>query len=251
MMIFTIAWRELRNLFISPLAWCVLAVVQFIMAWMFLIRVDEFLKVAPRLASLPNPPGVTDAIAADLFSTAGVILLMVVPLLTMRLLSEERRAGTIRLLRSAPVSITEVVLGKFLGLFLFLLLMVVLIVAMPLSLSVGTHLDYGKLFAGALGLILLLAAFASAGLFMSSLTRQPVVAAISSFGLLLLLWIINWASGVNNQIGPVFHYASLIQHYGSLLKGNFNSADVMYYLLFVATFLILSIRKLDNERLQH
>lgn len=251
MMIFTIAAREFKHLFLSPLAWCVLAVIQFITAWLFLIQVDNFLKFAPTLGGIPNAPGVVDAVAAPMLSAASVVLLMVVPIMSMRLVAEERRNGTISLLFSAPVSMTEIVLGKYLGLLAFLLLMLGLISLMPLSLAVGTHLDYGKLAAGLLGLALLLGAFAAAGLFMSTLTRQPVVAAVSSFGLLLLLWIISWAGQGDERFSPVFHYLSLLAHYGSLLRGVFDTSDVIYYLLFIITFVVLSIRRLDAFRLQH
>lgn len=251
MMILTIAGRELKHLFLSPLAWCVLAVIQFIVAWMFLVQVDNFLKFAPTLAGVAHAPGVTDAIAAPMFSTAGVVMLLVVPIMSMRLIAEERRSGTLSLLLSAPVSMTEIVLGKYLGLLIFLLIMLGLITLMPLSLAVGTHLDYGKLFAGVLGLALLLGAFAAAGLFISTLTKQPVVAAVASFGLLLLLWIISWAGSGDAEYSPVFHYLSLVDHYSSLLTGSFNSTDVIYYVLFILAFLVLSIRRLDACRLQH
>ena len=251
MMIFTIAARELKHLFLSPLAWCVLAVIQFIVAWLFLVQVDNFLKVAPTLAGVANAPGVTDAIAAPMFSTASVVMLLVVPIMSMRLIAEERRSGTLSLLLSSPVSMTEIVLGKYLGLLIFLLIMLAIITLMPLSLAVGTHLDYGKLFSGVLGLALLLGAFAAAGLFISTLTKQPVVAAVASFGLLLLLWIISWAGSGDARYSPVFHYLSLVEHYSSLLTGSFNSTDVIYYVLFIVAFLVLSIRRLDAYRLQH
>ncbi|HEX5339501.1 MAG TPA: ABC transporter permease subunit [Gammaproteobacteria bacterium] len=251
MTIFTIAWRELRQMFLSPLGWCVLAVIQFILAWMFLVQVDQFLKYSPSLAGNPAAPGVTDFVSAGLFSSASIVLLMVVPLMSMRLLAEERRNGSLSLLLSAPVSMTEIVLGKYLGLLLFLFVMLGMIALMPLSLMSGTHLDYGKLFSGLLGLGLLLGAFAAIGLYMSSLTRQPVIAAVSSFGILLLLWIISWAGNGDERYSAVFHYLSLLDHYGSLLRGAFNTGDVIYYLLFIFTFLVLSIRRLDAYRLQH
>ena len=245
MMTFKIAWRELRNLFLSPLAWCVLAVVQFILAWMFLASVESF-------RGNPNGvAGVTDVVAASLFSISSIVLLLIVPLLSMRLVAEERRSGSIALLLSAPVRMTEIVLGKFLGLFGFLAIMVGLISLMPLSLSLGTHLDYGKLAACILGLLLLVGAFAAAGLYMSTLTRQPVVAAVSSFGLLLFLWIVNWLSQSNVHYSAALHYLSLVDHYSSLLRGSFDSSDVIYYLLFILTFLVLSIRRLDGHRLQN
>ncbi|HET7921825.1 MAG TPA: ABC transporter permease subunit [Gammaproteobacteria bacterium] len=251
MMIFTIAWRELRQMFLSPLAWCVLAVIQFILGWMFLVQVDQFLKYSPSLAGNPAAPGVTDFISAGLFGSASIVLLMVVPLMSMRLVAEERRSGSLSLLLSAPVSMTEIVLGKYLGLLWFLLIMLGMILLMPLSLASGTHLDYGKLFAGVIGLALVLGAFAAVGLFMSTLTRQPVIAAVSGFGILLLLWVINWAGGGDARYSAVFHYLSLLDHYGSLLRGVFDTSDVVYYLLFIATFLVLSIRRLDALRLQH
>ncbi|MDE2273713.1 MAG: ABC transporter permease, partial [Gammaproteobacteria bacterium] len=85
----------------------------------------------------------------------------------------------------------------------------------------------------------------------STLTRQPVVAAVASFGLLLLLWIISWAGSGDAEYSPVFHYLSLVDHYNSLLTGSFNSTDVIYYVLFIVAFLVLSIRRLDAYRLQH
>lgn len=250
-MVFTIAARELRSLFLSPLAWSILAVVQFIMAYLFLVQIEYFMQIQPRLAGMEGAPGVTDLIAAPLFGNAAVILLLVAPLLTMRLVSEERRSRTLSLLLSAPVSMTEIILGKYLGILAFMLILLALITAMPLSLIAGGTLDFGKLGGGALGLGLLLAAFAAAGLFMSTLTAQPTVAAVSTFGLLLLLWILDWAGKAGTQSSELFAYLSLLRHYESLLKGVFNSADVAYYLLFIATFLGLSIRRLDADRLQH
>lgn len=251
MMVFTIAARELRGLFLSPLAWSILAVIQLLVAYLFLIQMETFADLQPRLLSMEGAPGLTDIVVAPVFANTAVILLLVVPLLTMRLVSEEHRGRTLSLLLSAPVSMTEIVLGKYLGLLAFLLLMLGMLALMPLSLLAGGSLDFGKFAAGLMGLVVLLAGFASAGLFMSTLTAQPTVAAISTFGLLLLLWIIDWAGGTGAHHSGLFSYLSLTRHYESLLKGMFNSSDVVYYLLFTFTFLVLSIRRLDAVRLQH
>ncbi|UCC56781.1 MAG: ABC transporter permease subunit [Gammaproteobacteria bacterium] len=250
-MIFTIAARELRSLFLSPLAWAILAVVQFIIAYLFLSQIDGYLLLQPRLAAIEGAPGVSDVVVAPLLADAGIVLLLITPLITMRLLSEERRNRTLSLLFSAPVSMTEIILGKYLGVLAFFGVMIGLLALMPLSLLAGTALDLGKLAAGLTGLVLLVAAFAAIGLFMSSLTEQPTVAAISTFGLLLLLWIIDWAGASADQTSGLFAYLSLLRHYESLLKGLFNSADVLYYLLISILFLGLSIRRLDADRLQH
>lgn len=251
-MIFRIALLELRRLFLSPLAWSVLAVEQLILAYFFLIGLDNYVALQPRLAAVAGAPGVTDLVAAPLFGDASIFMLFAVPMMTMRLISEERRAQTLTLLLSAPVSMTEIVLGKFLGVVTFFLILVALVAMMPLSLLIGGGLDFGMLAAGVLGMVLLVASFVAVGLFMSSLTAQPTIAAVSTFGVLLLLWIIDWTGSSRvGELGGVLSYLSMLRHYEPLLKGVFNTSDVVYYLLFMATFLILTIRRLDAERLQH
>jgi ABC-2 type transport system permease protein len=200
---------------------------------------------------MDGAPGVTDLVASPLFGTAAVVLLLIVPLLTMRLFAEERRNRTLPLLMSAPVSMSEIVLGKYLGLLAFLAVMLALIALMPLSLLAGGGLDLGKLGAGLLGLALLTAAFAAVGLYMSALTEQPMIAAVAGFGLLLLLWILDWAGQGEQAASALFAYLSLTRHFESLLKGLFDSSDVAYYGLFIASFVILTIRRLDALRLQH
>jgi ABC-2 type transport system permease protein len=248
-MIFTIAARELRSLFLSPLAWAILAVTQFILAWLFLAQIDTWLTLQPRLAAIEGAPGVADVVVAPLLANAGTVLLLITPLITMRSLSDEYRGRTISLLFSAPVSMTEIVLGKYLGILGFFLVMLLMLALMPLSLLVGTDLDLGKLVAGLLGLALLLSAFAAIGLYMSSLTEQPVVAAVTTFGLLLLLWIINEAG--TTQAGGIMSYLSMLSHYQALLKGVFNSMDAAYYVLVVVLFIGFTIRRLDATRLPH
>jgi len=248
-MIFTIAIRELKNLFLSPLAWTIMAVLQLILAYLFLAQLDTFVLLQPRLAGIEGAPGVTDIVVAPLLQTSGFLLLLIAPAITMRVFSDERRNRTLSLLLSAPVSMTDIVLGKFLGVSLFFLLLLALLAAMPLALYAGTTLDAGKLAAGLLGLALLLAAFAAIGVFMSSLTEQPVVAAISTLGILMLLWIIDWSGDSQEGMTDLLPYLSLKTHFESFLKGLFSTADVAYFLLLIAAFLILAIRRLDQQRL--
>jgi ABC-2 type transport system permease protein len=245
-----IAGRELRSLFLSPLAWTILGVVQLILAYMFLSQIDYYLILQPRLAGLPGAPGITDLIVAPLFGNAAVVLLLVSPLISMRLISDERRNQTISLLLSAPVSMSEIVLGKFLGMLAFNGIMLALIALMPISLLAGGSLDSGKFLSCLLGLALLLSAFSALGLYMSSLSAQPGVAAVGSFGALLLLWIIDWAGNAGGNTSELFAYLSMLRHYENLLKGLVDTADLSYFALFIGSFLILSIRRLDNERLQ-
>lgn len=248
-MILAIGWRELRSLFLSPLAWTILAVVQLILGYMFLGHIEQYLLWQSRLLEMEGAPGLTEIIVAPLFGNAAIVLLLVVPLITMRLISEERRNRTLSLLFSAPISMTEIILGKYLGILFFLFIILVMITLMPLSLLLGGKLDFGLLASGFIGLGLLLASFAAVGLFMSTLTQHSTVAAIGSFGILLLFWILDISGGQSSEDGNMLSYLSLLNHYEPFLRGLFDSADAIYLLLFIATFLVMSIRRLDADRL--
>lgn len=248
-MIRVIAGRELRGLFGSPLAWVVLAVVQVVLAWIFFTRIELFIQFQPRLLGVPGAPGLTDIVVAPLLGNASIVMLLVVPMLSMRVLAEERRNGTLKLLYAAPVSMTEIVLGKYLGLLEFCVIILGLAALMPLSLLLGGRLDPGQMLAGWLGLTLLVASFSAVGLFLSSLTEHPTVAGVTTFGVLLLLWILDWA-GESGEAGGMLAYLSIMGHFEPLLKGVFNSVDVVYHLLVIALFLILTIWRLDADRLR-
>ena len=252
MSIIAIAGRELRTLFCSPLAWAVLAVLQIILAYLFLIQVDAFVQWQSRLAAIPGAPGLTQLAVVPVLKTAGFVLMLLLPLLTMRLISEERRTGTFALLASAPITVTEIILGKFFAVIAFLMAMLGLVALLPFSLLAGGTLDFGLLAAGLLGLCLLGSAFASAGLFVSTLTMQPSVAAVGTFGLLLLLWILDLGAATGTQSETqLFRHLSILAHFDTLLKGEVSTRDLAYFALFITTFLGLSIRRLDALRLQH
>lgn len=245
-MILAIAGRELRSQFVSLSAWAVLFLFEFVSAWMFFLLLDDFTAQQGRLPMSAGSAGVTDLVAAPLLRIAAWIMLLIVPLLTMRLLAEERRSGTLALLFSAPISLTEIVLGKFLAMLGMLGVMVFLLALLPLSLEVGTDLDTGKLFAGLLGLSLVAASFAAVGLYMSTLSSQPTVAAFSTLGVLLLVWLmdVSGSDGAEGLMGEL----SLLRHFDALLSGVFDSGDVIFPLLFISLFVSLSIRQLDKER---
>ena len=245
---FAITLRELRSMFRSPLAWTLLAVVQFILAWIFLVQVEEFIQIQPRLAKLATAPGVTDLVATPLLSSASLIIMFLTPLMSMRLFSDEYRSGTFNLLLSAPISMTAIVLGKYLALVLFLSILLVVTAAMPLSLLLGGNLDLGKLSAGLLGLELALAGFGAIGLFFSSITSRPTVAATGTYGLLLFLWVINLASGAGEKGSALFAWISPVSHLQNMFSGLVSSADLIYFLLLITGFLALSIRRLESRR---
>jgi len=245
-MMLTLAAKELKSLFGSPLAWSVLAVLQALLAYVFLGQLDAYLSLQPRLTALANPPGVTEMVAVPLFGIAALVLLMATPLLSMRLIAGERRDRTLTFLFSAPLSLTEIVLGKFLGLLAFLAAVAALPALMALSLYAGGALDFGLVLANLLGLLLLAAAFAALGLFFSSLTASPTLAGISSLGAFLGLWVVNMAVTDPNS---TLHTLSLLKHLESFNRGLVDSADIAYFLVFAALFLAFTVRRLDNQRL--
>ena len=240
-----IARNELRRIFVSPLAWAVLAVVQLILGFVFINLLIDYARNADMGDQFT---GVADYMGGGVYGLATIILLLVMPLMTMRLLSEDRRSGTLTLLLSSPTSLIEIVLGKFLGLVGFMLVLIVLLAIMPLSLMPGTDLDLGRVAAGLLGLLLMMLAFGSAGLFVSSLTREPTIAAVGGFGLLLLVWLTQILAYQDIPFAEVFGYLSLIGHFDALRRGLFDTGDVVYYLLFTAFFLWLTVQRLDLER---
>jgi gliding motility-associated transport system permease protein len=249
-MILQIALRELRSLFLSPLAWIILGVIQAIMAWKFLGFIDTFFELQAELIKIKNAPGVTDLVVAPLFDFSKILLLIICPLITMRLLSEEKQSGSLKLLLSSPISMTEIILGKYLGALIFFSIIIILIGIMPLTLLAATNLDMGKFASGMLGQFLSIAAFISLGLYMSSLSRQPVNAAAGTYGLLILFMIINIAGNATTQGDNLFNTVSITYHSVQMLRGIVNTADIAYFVLFSLGFILLSIRQLDSQRLQ-
>lgn len=244
--VFVIAAHETRRIFVSPLAWAVLGIAQLIFGYIYIGAVIQYLNQA---SMGPDASvGVSDFVGSGLYGSATIILLLLMPLMTMRLFSEERKAGTLTLLYSAPVTLIEIVLGKFLGLMVFVLALIGLLALMPAALLPAVNLDVGRLAAGLLGLLLLTMAFGACGLFISSLTREPTIAAIGSFAALLVIWLLKMPAGFDSSWAPLFDYLSLISHYQELITGIFDSSDVVYYLLFTALFLWLTVLRLDIER---
>jgi len=243
-MIKLLALRELRALFSAPSTWFMLAALQFIFAWFFLARLDAYLELQPQLAQMANAPGATASIAAPVFNVIALLLMMLIPMFTMRAIAEERRNQTLPLLLASPLSSTQIVLGKFCGLMLFLMVLMVSTPLMIYSLQLGTPLDHGLLWSNVLGLLLLSACYCALGLYMSSLTNQPIIAAISALAVLVGLWL----ADVSSKADSPWHLFSPLFHFQNFNFGLLDSADAVYFLSFSSVFLLLAIRRLNNNR---
>lgn len=248
-MILAVAQKELKILFSSPLAWLILALVQLVLTWVFLAHLDTFLEIQPQLIKIASPPGVTETIVAPLFATAAIVLLMTTPLLTARLIAEERRNHTLPFLVSAPISIAEIVIGKFLGLMIFLSALIALVAALSLSLLAGGRLDFGLLLSNIAGLFLISACFVSLGLYISCLSTQPATAGAGAMGALLGLWVMDTVAADEDGAGIARNF-SLLAHYESFNRGMIDTFGLAYFALFTLIFLMLSVRRLDNERMR-
>ena len=246
-MILTIAKKEFRSLVSAPSTWWMLALMQFLFAWFYFGRIDDYLQVQAQLAQLDNGPGATIAIASPLCSVLALMLMMLIPLFTMRLIAEERRNRTWVLLLTAPVSAAHIVLGKFLGLMMLIVFIVACCVAMLSTLLLGTHADIGLMLANILGVLLLAASYAALGLYFSALNKQPVIAAAGALAISFGLWMLDLTAsdsrGFLRAISPNSHFQTLN-------AGLINSADLIYFVLFIATLLWLTIRHLNDERLR-
>jgi ABC-2 type transport system permease protein len=257
-MIRLIALKELRSLFHAPSTWFILGGLQLVLALLYLQWLNDFLLIQAKLSLFANAPGATQAIVPNFFSSnvigewpdsrpgLGLIMMMLTPVFAMRLLAEERRNQTMPLLLAAPVSSAHIVLGKFAGLLAFLWLIVLGCSAMTLTLALGTPMDYGLWFANTCGLLLLVASYAALGLYISSLTAQPLVAAIAALGVLAGLWTMEAGASDGYRI---WHAISPTGHFQSFNSGLFDSGDFIYYLLFCAFFLLLATRRFDNNRI--
>lgn len=245
-MIRLLAMRELRSLFAMPSTWFILAALQFIFAWFFLARLEAFLEIQPQLAQLANPPGVTSTIAVPLFNTIALLLMVLVPMFTMRLIAEERRNQTLTLLLSAPLSGRHIVLGKFFGLLIFLVVLMAGVPLMIYTMDMGTDLDHGLLLSNILGLFLLTASYIALGLYISSLTTQPVIAAIGAFAVLIGLWLADIGAA---SVDSPWHSISPLNHFQNFNTGLLDSSDVTFFILFTAVFLLLTMKRLHNNRI--
>jgi ABC-2 type transport system permease protein len=230
--------KEFKSLILSPLAWSIMAVLQWVISFQFLAHIEKYLQLQQQSVSL----NVTDIIIVPLYGAIAITLLLITPILTTRQISGEFKNNSMSLLLSSPVSVTAIVLGKYFAVCLFLYLNIVLLSLMPLSLIWGAAIDLTQIAAAILGVMLCVSAFVALGLFLSSLTHHPSVAAASSLGLLLFLWLINWVASSGEF--SLLAYFSLLYHLKDFIMGSVSSEHISFFVLFTGYFLFLSINKL-------
>jgi ABC-2 type transport system permease protein len=247
-MIFNIVRKELKSMFASPMGWIILAIFTALFGSLYLNGVNGYFEVMSGAVRPAERVGVTQFVGQTVYGWAFLVVLFAVPMLSMRLISEERRSQTLPFLFSAPLSLTEIVLGKFIGLVAFLSILILYIAIMLSTLNIWSDIDFGFIIANSLGLFLLIASASAVGLYFSSLTSQPVAAAVMTFITLIALIFMDriFAGDPTNTISQL----SLMKHFQAFSTGLIDSADVAYFMLVIILFLVLTIRRLDAERLR-
>lgn len=246
-MILVIARKELRSLFATPMGWLVLAIFQAVVGTYYSLSFNQYFEMMQSAQWQLQRIGLTQFMTEGVFGVAAVLLLFVVPLVSMKLVSEERKNQTMALLLSAPLSMTELILGKLLGIVSYLSLLILSMMVMISMLLPWAEIDLPYLLTNALGLWLLMAACSALGLFVSCLTATPILAAFCSLSLLSVWLLLDKFFSDSNQ--ALFHDFSLMQHYRQFAQGMLNSYDILFFTLFTLFFVVLAVRRLHADRL--
>ena len=249
--IWTICKRELYSYFASPIAWVLLAIFATLSGYFTVVMARQFAQVGieMQMSGQNQPINLNEYVIAPLLSNIAVIALMLIPLISMRLLAEEKRQGTIELLATSPIRDTEIVIGKWLAsVLMYATLLLVLVVDCSFLFIYGRP-DWKPALAGLMGLFLQGASLLALGAFISSLTRNQIVAGAVGFACALVLWILSWSTAFgNSDTVQVLNYLSIVSHLDPFTRGVIDSKDVVYYLSMIFLGLFLTTRSLESIR---
>jgi ABC-2 type transport system permease protein len=249
--ILAIAQKELKAYFASPIAYIVIGFFVLLFGFFFYTLLLLFNQQSMRMAGFDGGPAqnVNESMIRPLFLNASVILLFVLPMITMRTYSEEKRSGTIELLLTAPLTDFQIIMGKFLGaMALFAAMLAVTFIHMAVLFAFGNP-EWVPIATAYLGMLLMGGCFISVGLLISSLTKNQIVAGMITFAVFLLLWVINWVGSFTGpQTQQVLDYLSITNHLDDFTRGILDTKHLVYYLSFIAFGLFLTARSVDTER---
>ncbi len=248
---YAILKRELYVYFSSPIAYVVVTIFLVLSGYLFYSAFAYFSMISMQAMRMPGVEGmnVTEMVLDPMFGNMSVIMLLMMPLLTMRLFAEEKKAGSLELLLSYPIRETELLLGKFAACLAIFVIMLALTWLYPILLWSFAKPDSGPIYTGYLGLFLLGAAFIALGLLVSSITENQIVAAVISFGAILMFWVIGWSDVfVGSSLGKTLSHLSLLEHFEKFAKGVIDTRDVIYYIDFSILFLFMTMRSLESKK---
>ena len=254
--VFSIFWREYKSYFLSPVAYVVIGVFLFLVANRFIFKFNEFVHLTFEATSeavntqqtIPKF-SINDTVIRYLFQQIRNISLFLLPMITMRLFAEERKTGTLELLITSPLTITQLVLGKFLSAFVLYLTMVIPTAFFQYFIFLYGNPDMGPILTSYIGIVLYGAAVISIGTLISSLTENQIIAGALTFGAFLFLWIVGRVSEATVSVwGEVANYISITSHFTNFSMGIVDSRDVIFYLSFCFVRLFLTHQSITSLR---
>jgi ABC-2 type transport system permease protein len=251
--ILAIANKELRSYFASPIAYIVIGLFAALYGFFFWAILQYFVAQSMQMGQFgmqgPQSMNVNQQLIRPLVQNVTILVLFLMPMVTMRTYSEEKRSGTIELLLTSPVSDFQIIMGKFLGaMALYLVMLAVSLIHIAILFIYG-HPEWKPILTAYLGLVLLGGCFISLGLFISSLTKNQIVAGIVTFAVFLFLWIITWIGSFSGPtVDKLTTYVSIIDHLDDFGKGVIDTTHVIYYLSFMTFGLFLTAKSVDSER---
>lgn len=249
--VLALAGRELRAYFASPIAYVVTGFFALLFGYFFVAFLSFFVTQTQQMGAFGGggSVNVNQMLIRPLVLNTSVVALFALPMMTMRTFSEEKRSGTIELLLTSPLSDFQIIMGKFLGAMALYAVMLAVTLLSVAWLFVFGNPEWKQVATSHLGLLLMGGSFIALGLFVSSLTKNQIVAGFITFALALLLWVLNWAA---ESAGPtaraVLSYLSITEHFDDFAKGIVDTKHVLYYLSFITFGLFLTAKSLDAER---
>ncbi len=249
--VITIYQKELKSYFASPIAYGLMAFFALLSGWFFYLYVAIFVdrSLQAQMMGRPQPMDMMEWVVRPILMNVSVIGLFMIPMISMRLFAEEKRAGTIELLATSPVRDIEIILGKWLAaLTLYLCILAIAALNLSLLFAYGKP-DWKPILVGFLGLLLQGGTLLALGTFISTTSRNQIIAGTATFAICLLLWVLDWVSAYNSEAwAKVVAYLSVVTHFEGFAKGVIDTKDVVFYLSMIFLGLFLTSRSLESLR---
>jgi len=248
--ILAIAGKELKSYFSSPIGYIVVGFWAFLYGIFFVPMLQMFVRQSMQMGAMGGQQAmnVNQMLIRPLMQNVSVLVLFVLPAVTMRTYAEEKKTGTIELLLTSPLTDWEIILGKFLGAMgLYAAMLAVTTINIGLLFVYGNP-EWKSVLIVYLGLLLLGGAFISLGLFISSLTKNQIVAFVATFGVALMLWVITWFNFSGPPMSTITSYLSIIEQFDDFGKGVIDTSHLIYYVSFITFGLFLTAKSVESER---
>ena len=249
--VLAIAQKELRSYFASPIAYIVIGIWSVLYGFFYASLLAYFVRQSMQMSQFggAQPVNINEQMIRLLFQNVTILILFLLPAITMRTYSEEKRSGTMELLLTSPLTDWQIILGKFVGaMALYAAMLAVTLIHIGILFYFGDP-EWKPIATTYLGLLLFGGCFISVGLLISSMTKNQIIAFVVSLGVFLLLWIIDWMATFSGPtLNAILTYLSIIGHLEDFTKGVLDTTHLIYYLSFITFGLFLTAKSVDTER---